>query len=104
MLDCAVPTITDSANNLSGKLTAIITYKTRYTKPCGSPVFLKFGLGEDIKVNAIIGIPQLKIWELLINLKENKCVSPYFNLWFPIEFNNAATGLPPNVLFTEANV
>ena len=80
-----------------------MTYKTRYTLICGKPTLLKFGLGKDIKVNAIIGIPQMKTWELTIDLKDNKCVSPLFNLWFPIKFSDAASGLPSNISFTDAD-
>ena len=55
ILDCAVP-----ASNIkkeAGKLSSVVTYKTRYTKKDGSMMTLSFGLGESISVNAIIDLP-----------------------------------------------
>ena len=55
-LDCAVPAA-DAVDSLYGKLTAVVTYRTRYMMPSGELVLHKFGLGKDITVNAIVGFP-----------------------------------------------
>jgi hypothetical protein len=99
-LDCAVPT-NDTDSNLDNQLTAVVTYKTRYIKADGTNVMLSFGLGKDIQVNTIIGLPQIKAWKILLDLDDDKCFARLFNIWLPIEYNDAATGLPQNVQFTE---
>ena len=42
-----------------GKLTTIVRYKLRY-KQEQRPCFLSFGLGKDVAVNSIIGLPTLR--------------------------------------------
>ena len=103
LLDCAVPTIAGENDNTDGKLTAVITYKTRYTRSDGTQATLKFGLGKDIQVNAIVGIPTIKEWELILDLKRDKCISELFNIWFPLDYDNAAAGLPPSVTFDHSD-
>ena len=98
-MDVAVPT-DDADNNLDNQLTAVVTYKTRYTMADGTNATLSFGLGKDIQVNAIIGLPQIKTWKVLLDLDDNKCFAKAFNIWLPIEYDDAATGMPPNVQFT----
>jgi len=50
MLDCAIPA--SEAEKDTGKLSAVVTYKTQYKKSDGSMMTISFGLGEAIKVNA----------------------------------------------------
>ena len=98
-LDVAIPT-NDADNNLDNQLTAVVTYKTRYRMADGTNATLSFGLGKDIQVNAIVGLPQIKTWKILLDLDDNKCFAKLFNIWLPIEYDDAATGMPPNVQFT----
>ena len=98
-LDCAVPTA-DAADSLEGKLTAVVTYRTRYVLPSGEPATLKFGLGKDITVNAIIGLPTWTEWGLALDLHNKRCTSAILNLWFHVQFGDAATGLPPSANFS----
>ena len=98
-LDCAVPTL-DGDDDLSGKLTAVVEYRTRYTLPNGSPATVKFGLGKDIRVNAILGLPQQAAWRMIIDLNENKCFCQSLGMVFPFEFHDAAKGLPSNIKFS----
>ena len=51
-LDCAVPV--SEAQKTTWKLTAVVTYKTRYVDNKGKKLTLSFGLGASIRVNAII--------------------------------------------------
>ena len=48
-LDGAVPNPT--SNNVSNKLTSVVTYRTRYTSNENKPVIMSIGLGESIQVN-----------------------------------------------------
>ena len=96
MLDCAVPTA-DSKESLDGKLTAVVTYFASYKLKDGSPALLKFGLGKDIKVNAIVGLPMWRSWQLILDLYHNKYISPTLGLWFPLLFDDAASGLPSHI-------
>ena len=49
----------DVQNNIE-KITAVVTYCTRYTAIDKLPIFLSFELGNEIAENAIIGKPTLK--------------------------------------------
>ena len=48
-LNCAVNDVKDVENNV-GKLTAIVTYYTRYTSVNKLPILLSFGLGNEVAV------------------------------------------------------
>ena len=96
-LDCAVPSA--AADGLKNQLTAVVTYKTWYMLPTGQPALLSLGLGESIGPNAILGIPTLRSWQIIVNLSKNIAVSEEFNLSFPLIFEHAATGFPAGVTF-----
>ena len=57
-LDCVVPSL--AAEKDASKLSTVVTYKIRYTDVNGDMVLLTFGLGEDISVNVILGLPTLR--------------------------------------------
>ena len=57
-LDCAIPA--SEVEKESGKLSAVITYKTRYCDKDGKIIPTPFGLGELITVNATINLPTFK--------------------------------------------
>ena len=61
---------------------------------------LSFGLGDNIPVNTIIGLPTLKQWKIVLNVDEGYATSKAFSLYFDLSFKHAATGLPPSVTFT----
>ena len=48
------------AEKTTGKLTAAVTYETRYVDNKGKKLTLSFGLGASIRVNAIIGLPTFR--------------------------------------------
>lgn len=52
-VQCAIPASETKYD--SNKLSAVITYKTRYCDKDGKLIMVLFGLGETITVNAIIG-------------------------------------------------
>ena len=98
-LDCAIPT-NEKDDNCDGQLTAVVTYRTRYLLPDGTNATVTFGLGKDIQVNAILGITQLKDWRMVLNLDESCCASKVLSMWFPLHFDDAASGMPSHVEFT----
>ena len=53
-LDCAIPS--SDTEKEAWKLMAVVIYKTRYEYSDGKMVKLSFGLGDEIAVNAIIGL------------------------------------------------
>ena len=77
-LDCAVPTSID--NEHSNKLTAVVTYYTRYKLQDGTNATISFGLGKHVQVNAIIGLPTIRLWKLVLDLDDNKFYSKVLNL------------------------
>ena len=96
-LDCAVPT--SAAEKEASKLSAVVTYITRYNDASGKPVTLSFGLGDDVTVNAIIGIPTFRAWKLILDISEDRAVSKLLNLFFDLDYKHAATGLPQGIKF-----
>lgn len=101
-LGCAIPT-NNVENNCDGQLTAVVTYRTNYVLPNGTNATITFSLGKNIQVNDILGITQLKEWCMVLNLDENCCASKILSLWFPLHFNDAASGMPSHVDFTSGN-
>ena len=84
----------------TGHLTAIVRYRTPYTDINDKPVILSFGLGKDVSVRAIIGIPQLKEWGACINLVENILFCGNLFRKIPLDFEVAKSGLPDGVQFS----
>lgn len=97
-LNCAVEDIKTVENN-AGKLTAMVTYFTRYTDSCSRPVTISFGLGRDVAVNAIVGKPTLKSWKGCIDFASDTFTSEELKLTFSMDYKMADTGLPPDVVF-----
>ena len=64
-------------NDNVGKLAAIVTYYTRYTSVNKFPIFLSFGLGNEVAVNTIIGKPTLKEWKGCVNFNNDTFTSLY---------------------------
>jgi len=60
MLECAVEDAKNMMEDTSGQLTAIVRYKTWYVDRDGKPVTLSSGLGQNVAVNAVVGVPTLK--------------------------------------------
>ena len=71
-----------------------MTYSTHYTDSNGEPVCITSGLGETVSINAIIGLPALTTWKIILDLDENKAFSETMQLWFPLSFSDASPGLP----------
>lgn len=90
----------ESAQNVDvGKLTAIITYKTRYPAPADK---ISFGLGKSVGVNSIIGLPTLKDWGMILDIAGDRVFSTKLSLQWDMIYTNASCGLPKDVTFTHA--
>ena len=96
-LACAVPS--SESDMTSNKLTSVVTYKTRYQNSEGENIYLSFGLGLGIKLNAIVGPPTFRECKLILDLDANRVISKSFGLYFDLCFENAATGLPAGITF-----
>ena len=69
-LDCTI--LASEAEKVTGKLTDVVNYKTRYTDKNGKPLTLSFGLGKSINVNTIISLPfenGSQYWMLTVNVQ-----------------------------------
>ena len=97
-LNCAVKDLEGVENNI-GKLTALVTYYTRYSFADKTPVFLSFGLGSEVAVNAIVGKPTLKAWKGCIDFASDTFTSENLRLAFAMEYKMADTGLPKDIIF-----
>ena len=81
----------DSAKEFEAdKLTATMTYNTCYNNSNGEPFCITFGHGATVSVNAIIGIPTLTAWKMILYLDENRAFSKTMQLWFPLSFLDAS--------------
>ena len=98
-LDCAIPNAESKQN--CNRLTAVVTYITNYIKPDGSNMKLSFGLGESISVNAIIGLPTLKEWKMIMDMDSGIATSKLLRREFPLTFKHAASGFPDDVTFVQ---
>ena len=96
-LDCAVPVSNQDDN--SNKLTAVVTYKTRYVDKSGKKLTISFGLGESISVNAILGLPTIKSLKLVLDIDGGRAISKVLDIYFDLVFQNAASGFPAGVSF-----
>ena len=86
-------------DDLAGKLTAIVTYKTRYVYENYKSVNLSFGLFRDVAVNAIIGKPTLKTWRCIVKSDSDYLISIQIHTKFPMTYKIVNSGMPPSIKF-----
>ena len=60
---------------------------------------LYFGLGASIRVNAIIGLPTLRKWKMVLDINGGIASSKLINCYFDSKFQHAATGFPNGMVF-----
>ena len=66
-LNCAVEDY-EKINDTYGKLTSLVVYNPNYFYPSYTKrIQIEFGLGKEVAVSAIIGIPTFKKWKSSIN-------------------------------------
>ena len=98
-LYCAVIDV-EKEKSMHGKLTALVRYHLRY-KLKGQPLTISFGLGADVVVNSIIGLPTLRIWGGLLDFINNKFTAPAIHTQIPLLYEKNKQGLPPSIEFPE---
>ena len=101
-LQCAVTESTDTPAE-QGKLTAIVRYYTPYQYTDGSPVLVSFGLGRDVAVRSIIGLPTLRQWKSSVDFLENKLLAPGIRRRFDLHYEKARQGLPSGAMFANTD-
>ena len=89
----------DKIEEQSGRLTAIVRYQLRYHQG-GKPFILSFGLGEDVRVNSIIGIPTIRQWGGVFDFGSSTFIAKSLNTKFALQYETTAQGLPAGVSFT----
>ena len=82
------------------RLTATIKYYTPYTSADGQSILLSFGLGADVLVQSIIGLPTLRKWNCHIKLCGNHMVCLFLKSIFPLFFERTKPGLPSGITFS----
>ena len=73
----------EQRESMHEKLTDLVQYYLRYQLK-GRPVVISFGLGANVAVNSIIGLPTLRQWGGLLEFCSNKFVAPAINTGFPL--------------------
>ena len=101
-LQCAVNDL-DKVTEEHGKLTAIVRYRTPYTDTNGQPMLVSFGLGADVAVRSIIGVPTLRSWQASIDFGANKLICPGIQRRFQLQYELARQGLPQGATFDTQN-
>ena len=71
----------------------------QYKDKHGVAIKLAFGLGAEVAVNAIIGLPTLRKWQASIDIGRDTFVSTLLELSFPLVYKGADSGLPSTVKF-----
>ena len=61
----------NGAPSHDGDLTVVIIYRTVCTTLEENHIVISFGIGNNVTVNAIIGLPVLKAFEVLVDLQYN---------------------------------
>jgi hypothetical protein len=80
--------------SLHGQLTAIIRYKTPYVDHDGSPIRISFGLGNDMTVNTILGMPIIKDLGMLPNFRTARVTCEDTPATFDIRYHETNCGFP----------
>ena len=65
-------------------------------------ITISLGLGEDIYINVIIGLPTFYKWKIMFDVDDDKADSKSLNQYFDLSFKHAASGLPPGVIFQKS--
>ena len=92
---------TQAEIDVANSLTAIVRYRTPYTyQSTGKQCILSFGLGENVSVNSILGLPQLKAWQADVLFRSKWLQAHDLGLTFHLEYQAAQAGLPNGVTFT----
>jgi hypothetical protein len=82
----------DYNESVHGQLTAIIRYKTPYVDHNGRPVRISFGLGNDMTVNTILGMPIIKDLGMIPNFRDGSVVCEDTAATFTLRYHATSCG------------
>ena len=82
----------DYSESMHGQLTAIIRYKTPYVDNDGSPIHISFGLGNDMTVNTILGMPIIKDLGMIPNFRARLVICEDSPATFAIRYHETCCG------------
>jgi hypothetical protein len=82
----------DYNESLHGQLTAIIRYKTPYIDTDENPVHISFGLGNDMTVNTILGMPIIKDLGMIPNFCAGSVTCEGTSATFTIDYHETKCG------------
>jgi hypothetical protein len=82
----------DYKESLHGQLTAIIRYKTPYVDHDGNSIRISFGLGNDMTVNTILGMPFIKDLGMIPNFRAGSVTCEDSAATFAISYQETSFG------------
>jgi hypothetical protein len=82
----------DYNESTHGQLTAIIRYKTPYVDHDGHPIRISFGLGNDMTVNTILGMPIIKDLGMIPNFRARSVICEDSPATFDIRYHETCCG------------
>ena len=81
-----------------GKLTALVVYNTNYFHTNSTTrAQIEFGLGKEVAVNAIIGIPAIKQWKASIRFEGDFITSTVLQTQFLLIYKSSNTELHSSI-------
>ena len=83
------------------KLSAVVSYKTRYNKSDGNMMNISFGLGEVIKVNTVAELRTFREMKLVLDINASCVASKVLGIYFDLCFQHAVTEFPEGVSFSK---
>ena len=81
----------------------MVMYKKRYCDKSGKPMTISFNLCKSVSVNAIIGLPTLKEWKMVLDVDSGIATSKLLGREFKMSLQHAASGFPAEVLFNRTD-
>ena len=93
---------TQAELDVANSLCAIVRYRTPFFyQDSDKPCIISFGLGENVTVNSILGLPQLKRWKSDVLFQSNTLVAHNIAQTFALEYAETLPGLPAGVTFSD---
>ena len=93
----------DTKDFESGKLTAVVTFKTRYEKVDETPVKVSFGLGSSVDVNSFFGPPFLTDCKMIWDFNKSKAHYKVMQISLPLSLTKASIVLQKLIDFAPAD-
>ena len=83
----------------AGILTTMVKYYPPYTSADSQSIILSFGLGDDLLVQSIIGLPTLQKWKYNIKLCGNFMICTFLKSIFSLFFERSKPCLTSGITF-----